>query len=106
MELVELDIARDLHPVVREEAFLVAREALANAARHAKANEIEVDVFYDRAALRVVIRDDGCGIDPLILRAGGREGQKKDRDFSVDCGRLEILLKQVLEHDRVGLEST
>jgi signal transduction histidine kinase len=65
---------RGLHPIVCEEAFLVAREALTNAVRHAKANEIEVDVFYDRAALRVVIRDDGRGIDPLILRAGGREG--------------------------------
>lgn len=74
MRVVVHGAARDLHPIVREEAFLIAREALGNAARHARANEIEVDVFHDRAALRVVIRDDGCGIDPIILRAGGREG--------------------------------
>lgn len=66
-------IARSLHPIVREEAFLIAREALANAHRHAGPRTVEVNVFYDRTGLRVSVRDDGRGMDADILRAGGRE---------------------------------
>jgi len=65
---------RELHPIVREEGFLIGREALSNAFRHARASQIEVEVSYGRAALHVRIRDDGGGIDPAVLDAGGRAG--------------------------------
>ena len=65
---------RSLHPIVREEAFFITREALANACRHAKPRTVEVDLFYERTELRVSIRDDGAGIDQAVLRAGQREG--------------------------------
>lgn len=65
---------RDLHPIVREEGFLVAREALANAFRHAAAASIEAEVTYGELALHVRIRDDGRGIDTAVLDAGGRPG--------------------------------
>jgi signal transduction histidine kinase/ligand-binding sensor domain-containing protein len=64
---------RVLHPIVREEVFLIAREALANAHRHARPSAVEVNLFYDPSGLRVSIRDDGCGMDADVLRAGGRE---------------------------------
>ena len=53
---------------------MIAREALANAFRHARARQIEVEVSYDPAALHVRIRDDGEGISPAVLEAGGRAG--------------------------------
>lgn len=65
---------RDLHLIVREETFLITREALANAFTHAQAGRIEVDLFYERAGLRVNVRDDGRGIDENTLLAGGRTG--------------------------------
>jgi signal transduction histidine kinase/ligand-binding sensor domain-containing protein len=65
---------RELHPIVREEGFLIGREALGNAFRHAGARQIEVEVSYDHAALHVRIRDDGEGINPDVLTAGGRPG--------------------------------
>lgn len=64
--------ARPLHQIVREEAFLVAREALSNAFKHAQAEKIEVELSYERSALRVQVRDDGSGIDTATLQAGGR----------------------------------
>jgi signal transduction histidine kinase len=57
---------------VREEAFLIAREALSNAFKHAQAEKIEVELSYERSALRVQVRDDGSGIDTATLQAGGR----------------------------------
>jgi signal transduction histidine kinase len=64
---------RALHPVIRDEVYRIGREALVNAFRHAQANSIEVEIQYTSSYLRTLIRDDGCGIDPHVLRAG-REG--------------------------------
>ena len=63
-----------LHPLVRDEAFRIAGEALRNAFRHAEAKRIEVEIRYDARRLRVRVRDDGKGIDPEVLRAGAKEG--------------------------------
>ena len=65
---------RDLHPIVREEGFLISREALANAFRHSAAASIEAEVTYGDMALHVRIRDDGKGIGAAVLDAGGRPG--------------------------------
>ncbi|MBB6093980.1 signal transduction histidine kinase/ligand-binding sensor domain-containing protein [Povalibacter uvarum] len=65
---------RDLHPIVREEGLMIAREALANAFRHASATDIEAEVTYGNGALHIRIRDDGRGIGEAILAAGGRPG--------------------------------
>src|SRR6202167_6207162 len=52
----------------------MARELLRNAFRHADAQKIEAEIRYDSARLRLRIRDDGKGIDPKVLREGGRAG--------------------------------
>jgi signal transduction histidine kinase len=67
-------VPRDLHPIVREEGFLIAREALANAFRHSAAASIEAEVTYGEEAFHVRIRDDGRGISEAVLDAGGRPG--------------------------------
>jgi ligand-binding sensor domain-containing protein len=65
---------KGLHPVVRDEAYWIGREALVNAFQHAGASLIEVEVAYDRRELRLRFRDDGRGLDAEILEAGGRPG--------------------------------
>jgi signal transduction histidine kinase/ligand-binding sensor domain-containing protein len=65
---------RELHPIVREEGFSIAREALTNAFRHASASTIEAEVAYNYGALSVRVRDDGQGISPSVMAAGGRPG--------------------------------
>jgi signal transduction histidine kinase/ligand-binding sensor domain-containing protein len=65
---------RDLHPMVREEGFLIAREALSNAFRHANAATVEAEIAYGERALQVRIRDDGQGIIAAVLDAGGKAG--------------------------------
>ena len=64
---------RPLHPVVRDEVYRIGREAVVNAFRHAQAKTIEVEVEYVAGHLRLLIRDDGCGIDSQVLRSG-RDG--------------------------------
>jgi signal transduction histidine kinase len=63
----------ELHPLVREEALLISREAIANAFLHANARGIEVELSYGSSALHVRVRDDGTGISPDVI-SKGREG--------------------------------
>jgi signal transduction histidine kinase/ligand-binding sensor domain-containing protein len=59
-----------LHPLAGDEVYQIAREALANAFRHATATEVEVEITYQRDCLSVRVRDNGRGIAPEILTAG------------------------------------
>jgi len=61
---------QSLHPVVRDEIYRIAREALANAFRHAHASSIEVEIAYDPAIFCLRVRDNGSGIDEEILNRG------------------------------------
>ena len=64
---------RPLHPLICDEIYRIGREALANAFRHAQANNIELELEYANKQLRLSVRDDGRGIDPQVLRSG-RDG--------------------------------
>jgi len=59
-----------LKPAIQEQIYLIGREAVHNALRHSGATSIEVEVEYSPRRLRVVVRDNGCGIDPQVLRSG------------------------------------
>jgi signal transduction histidine kinase/ligand-binding sensor domain-containing protein len=65
---------RNLHPIVRDEIYRIASEALRNAFRHAEAQQIEVEFRYDQRQFRLRVRDDGKGIEPTLLTAEGRAG--------------------------------
>jgi signal transduction histidine kinase/ligand-binding sensor domain-containing protein len=66
--------ARDLHPILRDEIYKIAAEALRNAFRHAHAAQVEVEIRYDSEQLRLRVRDDGRGIDSAVLAKQGLEG--------------------------------
>jgi signal transduction histidine kinase len=72
-QVIVLGSPRNLNPLVRDEVYHIGRELLVNAFRHSRASCIEVELEYARWRFRMVVRDDGCGIDPEVLRAG-REG--------------------------------
>lgn len=50
----------------------VLKEAIHNLARHSGARQASVHITFDPQLLRIVIQDDGCGIDPGISRHGCR----------------------------------
>ena len=65
---------RELNPVMRDEVYRIAREALRNAFQHAQAQKIEAEIEYGDKAFSLRVRDDGGGIDPAVLREGRRTG--------------------------------
>ena len=85
--------ARDLQPIVRDEIYRIAREALRNAFNHAHANHIETEITYGEPLFRLRIRDDGEGIPTKILEEGrsGHYGLAGMRERAKQIGgELEI----------------
>ncbi len=85
---------RELHPIIRDEAYRIGREALANAFRHAHASKIEVELEYSTKHLRILVRDDGAGIDQQVLQTGkdGHWGLAGMRERAESIGaRLKVL---------------
>jgi len=60
--------SKALKPAIREEIYLIAREAFVNALRHSDATTVEIEIEYLPSRLRVVIRDNGKGFDSQLLR--------------------------------------
>jgi signal transduction histidine kinase/ligand-binding sensor domain-containing protein len=54
---------RDLDPIIRDEVYRIAAEALRNACRHSNARQIEAEICYDEGQFRLRVRDNGKGID-------------------------------------------
>jgi signal transduction histidine kinase len=90
--------AKPVHRIVRDEIFSIGREAVVNAARHANAGCIEVDLEYAPAKLILSVRDNGCGIDPNVLTLGkdGHWGLQGMRE------RAEIIGGELRLFSRVG----
>ena len=68
---IEVDVvgeSRDLNPVVRDEAYRIASEALRNAFKHAQARQIIVTIRYEARQFRLTVRDDGKGIDEAMIQ--------------------------------------
>jgi signal transduction histidine kinase len=65
--------AQLLHPGICDQIYRLGREALTNTFRHSQARRIEVGLEYGVKQLRIVVRDNGRGIDPEVLRTG-RDG--------------------------------
>jgi signal transduction histidine kinase len=86
--------ARELHPLLRDEIFRIASEALRNAFRHARARKIRVAITYGDRELQLKVSDDGRGIDREIFDRGERQGHMglpgmRERAESIG-GRLDV----------------
>lgn len=70
------------------EVLAIAREALSNIARHARATraEIAVEPEPEIAGLRIVIADNGAGFDPAAPRGLGHQGLRNIRTRAISIG--------------------
>jgi signal transduction histidine kinase/ligand-binding sensor domain-containing protein len=65
---------RPLSAAVADDVYRIAREGLTNAARHAQATVVEVEIAYGIKDFRLRVRDNGKGLEPSIQEAGRRAG--------------------------------
>ncbi len=79
---------RCLRPVLLDDVYRIGREAIANAFQHAGATNIEVEIEYAANRLRMLVQDNGCGIDAQMLQSGkaGHWGLKGIRERAERIG--------------------
>jgi signal transduction histidine kinase/ligand-binding sensor domain-containing protein len=88
---------RNLNPIVRDEAYRIAGEALRNAFKHSQARRISVEIRYDKRHFHLTIRDDGKGIDDeaMLQQPAGHFGLHGMRERAeIVGGRLEVWSKR------------
>ncbi|MGZ4446114.1 MAG: GAF domain-containing protein [Nocardioides sp.] len=72
---------------VREQLLPVLREALSNIARHALADQAEVELHVDGREVRLVVLDDGTGLTPGAAESGLRNARRRATSLG---GSLEL----------------
>jgi signal transduction histidine kinase/ligand-binding sensor domain-containing protein len=96
--------AREMHPIVRDEVYRIAYEAIRNACTHSGASRLEVELRYaDDLALRV--GDNGAGIDPVIADRGkdGHFGLQGMRERAARIGAKLTLLSSLKSGTEIEL---
>lgn len=63
-----------LEPETCQQLIQLAREALSNVVRHARASAVRLRVEHDGGTLRLSISDDGVGFDPTVDPRPGHHG--------------------------------
>jgi signal transduction histidine kinase/sugar lactone lactonase YvrE len=61
---------RPLAPLIRDDVYRIGREAVVNAFRHAAAGRVDLEIVFAPRELQLIVRDDGRGIDPGVVRSG------------------------------------
>ena len=74
-------------PDERANALLqIAREALSNVAKHARATRVDVHLAYDAHGVTLTVADDGRGFDPTARRAEQHRGLRNLRARAEEAG--------------------
>ncbi len=82
---------REMHPVVRDEIYRIAYEAIRNACVHSKGSELSVELKYAHG-LSIRVSDNGAGIPaPLISR--GKDGHYGLQGMQERAERIGAKLK-------------
>lgn len=74
-----------LSPQAQAAAYRILQEALHNVVKHARAHSVWLSVTETEGQVRLQIRDDGRGFDPLAVR-GGTLGQRSMRERAAGVG--------------------
>lgn len=86
---VELDLEAtppDIPAEARIQLLQIAREALSNIARHAKATRASVGVAVEGDVVRLVVADNGRGFDPGAPRDVGHQGLRNMAERAAELG--------------------
>lgn len=77
-------------PEIEMSFYRILKEALHNAARHARAGRIRVELDLSADPLRAVVEDDGVGFEPATGQGSGLGLRSMAERASAHGGRLEV----------------
>ncbi|MEY2880216.1 MAG: hypothetical protein RLZZ15_2596 [Verrucomicrobiota bacterium] len=66
--------SRRVAPMIENNLLRIGQEAVSNALKHARPRVIDLEIGFEPALVRLIVRDDGCGFDPAAEHADGHFG--------------------------------
>lgn len=75
---------------LRRNVFLVVKETLHNALKHARADKINIEFSMKNGSLEINIRDNGQGFDPATLPAAGNGLANMQRRMQQSGGSIHV----------------
>jgi signal transduction histidine kinase/ligand-binding sensor domain-containing protein len=93
LEFTSTGVAREMHPVVRDEIYRIGCEAIRNACTHSGGRRLEVKVLYGRYLLLQIL-DNGIGMNRGLADQGkeGHFGLQGMRERATRIGATFILV--------------
>lgn len=95
---IPVDIAvsgeRNLPSKVQVTLYRICQEVLNNAAKHAKASRVEIDLRLSPKGLRLRIRDNGCGFDTSQKLSTGHYGLQMVQERAAAIGAKMTIVSQ------------
>jgi signal transduction histidine kinase len=91
-------LGASVQPALATCSFRLVQEALTNAARHAGASSVDVELSSADGELRIVVRDDGKGFDVAAARQLAARG--------MSLGLLSMQERVTLARGRLTIESS
>jgi PAS domain S-box-containing protein len=82
----EVQGSERLTPLVRQELYQIAQEALNNALKHARAQKVRVILDFQENVTRLEVSDDGSGFDPEQANRSGGLGLRGMRERAQAIG--------------------
>jgi signal transduction histidine kinase/ligand-binding sensor domain-containing protein len=92
VRLVVEGTPRPMQRCAGEEAFMIGREAMLNAFRHARATTVQISISYARQAFRLRIHDDGVGFSQQTGAPAGHWGLEGMRERAARAGGSVTIL--------------
>jgi signal transduction histidine kinase len=84
------DVPLELSPELQSTLYRVIQEGLTNVSKHARAENVQLDVREHAGAITLVLRDDGEGFDTEARRTGfGLVGMRERLELA--GGRLDVI---------------
>ena len=77
---------------IEQTIFRIVQEALSNIARHSKASQVEIELFYSPDNVSCTIQDNGAGFNPNSINKGFGLRSMQERASGLD-GDLKITSK-------------
>jgi PAS domain S-box-containing protein len=100
---VEAAEAREIEPMLADNFYHIAQEALTNAMRHSGAKEILIELRQSALRLSLSVSDDGCGIKPAADRGrGSGTGAGTGLGLGIMRGRAELAGARLKVEARAG----
>jgi len=83
-----------LKPVIKQNIYLILKEALNNILKHAEAKNVNIDIEDENKNIKIIIKDDGIGFDYKKMKGKGHgltNMSKRAEDIKADFKITSII---------------